>query len=48
MVRRGVSGGSAELYTPEQLAPVDARAIASLARQGSSFPYATRFMPNDP
>ncbi|MBW1760228.1 MAG: sulfotransferase domain-containing protein, partial [Deltaproteobacteria bacterium] len=25
MVRRGVSGGSAELYTPEQLAPVDAR-----------------------
>jgi hypothetical protein len=48
MVRRGVSGGSAELYTPEQLAPVDARAIASLARRGSSFPYATRFMQNDP
>ena len=44
MVRRGVSGGSAELYTPEQLAHVDTLALASLARRGSAFPYAARFM----
>jgi len=44
MVRQGVSGGSAELYTPEQLARVDALALASLARRGSAFPYAERFM----
>jgi len=45
MVRRGVSGGSDELYTPEQLARVDALALASLARRGSAFPYAARFVP---
>jgi hypothetical protein len=39
-----VSGGSAELYTPEQLAHVDTLALASLARRGSAFPYAARFM----
>jgi aryl sulfotransferase len=44
MVRRGMSGGSAELYTPEQLARVDALTLASLARRGSAFPYAVRFM----
>jgi hypothetical protein len=44
MVRRGMSGGSAELYTPEQLARVDALTLASLARRGSAFPYAARFM----
>ena len=44
MVRRGVSGGSAELYAPEQLARVDALALASLARRGSAFPYAARFI----
>jgi hypothetical protein len=44
MVRRGVSGGSDELYTPEQLARVDALALASLARRGSAFPYAARFI----
>ena len=44
MVRRGMSGGSAELYTPEQLAPVDALALASLARRDSAFPYAARFV----
>ena len=44
MVRRGVSGGSDELYTPEQLARVDALALASLARRGSAFPYAARFV----
>jgi hypothetical protein len=44
MVRRGVSGGSDELYTPEQFERVDTRALASLARRGSAFPYAARFM----
>jgi hypothetical protein len=44
MVRRGATGSSAELYTPEQLARVDALALASLARRGSAFPYAARFM----
>jgi hypothetical protein len=44
MVRRGVSGGSDELYTPEQFARVDALALASLARRGSAFPYAARFV----
>lgn len=44
MVRRGASGGSTELYTPEQLARVDALMLASLARRGSAFPYAERFM----
>ena len=38
MVRRGVSGGSDELYTPEQLARVDALALASLARRGQRLP----------
>lgn len=44
MVRRGASGGSTELYTPEQLARVDALMLASLARRGGAFPYAERFM----
>ena len=44
MIRRGVSGGATELYTPEQLARVDALALDSLARRGSAFPYAARFM----
>ncbi|RLB40275.1 MAG: hypothetical protein DRH30_08690, partial [Deltaproteobacteria bacterium] len=48
MVRRGASGGSAELYTREQLARVDALALASLARRGSPFPYATRFIQDGP
>lgn len=44
MIRRGVSGGATELYTPEQLARVDAMVLASLSRRGSAFPYAARFV----
>jgi hypothetical protein len=43
MMRRGASGGSAELLTPEQQARIDAWCAAELERLGSDFPYSATF-----
>ena len=40
-IRRGTSGGSAELLSPEQQRFIDARCKAGLARLGSDFPFDT-------
>ena len=40
MIRRGVTGGTDELYTPKQL---DAAILASLASQNTDFPYRVMF-----
>ena len=39
MIRRGVSGGSTELLTPEQQRFIDTQCKAGLARLGSDFPF---------
>ncbi len=39
MMRRGASGGSSELLTPEQQRRIDDHCRAELARLGSDFPY---------
>ena len=39
MIRRGVSGGSAELLSPEQQRFIDTQCKAGLARLGSDFPF---------
>lgn len=41
MIRRGVSGGSAELLSPEQQGFIDTTCRAELARIGSDFAYDT-------
>ena len=40
-IRRGASGGSAELLSPEQQRFIDAQCKAGLARLGSDFPFDT-------
>ena len=40
MIRRGVSGGSAELLTEEQQGFIDRECESALRRSGSDFPYA--------
>ena len=39
MIRRGASGGSSELITPEQQRFIDAKCRAGLQRLGSDFPF---------
>jgi len=39
MIRRGTSGGSSELLTPEQQQRIDAHCRAELKRLGCDFPY---------
>ena len=39
MIRRGVSGGSSELITPEQQQRIDTRCKTGLQRLGSDFPF---------
>jgi aryl sulfotransferase len=46
MVRRGVSGGSNELLTPEQQRRIDDHCRAELVRLGCDFPYDAAFGAN--
>lgn len=43
MVRRGASGGATELYTPEQLAQVDAQVLRSISKRRVELPYRDLF-----
>ena len=43
MVRRGSSGGSSELLTPEQQQRIDDHCRAELERLGCDFPYDSAF-----
>lgn len=43
IIRRGVSGGADELYSPAELARLDAALLDELAAQASDFPYRQLF-----
>ena len=46
MMRRGVSGGSSELLTPEQQQRIDDHCRRELLRLGCDFPYDAMFSVN--